>query len=236
MPFGSGSCTRMPSIAASRFSASHPLEHRCLAQRGGQLVLDGVHADALAGAPLALDVGGAGRVVAHQHDGEARRAASGGAKRPTSSASSSRISLARARPSTTSVGRGDWLMSARQDRADGYAAAFEPLLLPACPRASSSAWDRWAASALAARRGGGSALAGRIGFRGGRVGLGLAGIRLGLRRIEVRVPAAALQHEGGLRDQPLDLARAAERAGLERRSVMRCSASNSWPHFSQAYS
>src|SRR5206468_11256335 len=73
----------------------------------------------------------------------------------------------------------------------------------------------------------------RLGLRFGlRLGLAVglrvargrlvAAVRLGVvllrtqRRVEVRVPAAALEHEPGARDQPLDLARAVLRAGSDR--------------------
>src|SRR5262245_12712353 len=63
------------------------------------------------------------------------------------------------------------------------------------------------------------ALGGRA-ARGGRalsgaVGVGLLLLVLALRRVEVRVPAAALQHERRLGDQALDLPRPALRAHLD---------------------
>ena len=69
---GSGSCTRIPSIAGSAFSRATAREQRFLGRVGRQP--DRVRRDAggVCRAVLAADIDRAGRVLADQHDGEAR--------------------------------------------------------------------------------------------------------------------------------------------------------------------
>src|SRR5262245_57857087 len=119
---------------------------------------------------------------------------------PTSSASSLRISLARARPSTMWVSIAAAGISGRSLR--GLLALSLALRLAAVLRAA----------LLALALGGGRCAALAAAAPGVLLVLALA--RAG--RVEVRVPAAALQHEGGLGDQALHLARLAHRAGLDR--------------------
>ena len=65
----------MPSTPSSLVELLDQREQLLLAASAGQEVLDRIHADALAGPLLALDVGAARGVVAHEHHGQARGAA-----------------------------------------------------------------------------------------------------------------------------------------------------------------
>src|SRR5690606_10182814 len=124
----------------------------------------------------------------------------------TSAAISARSSRARAMPSTTIVSRGG----------DVTAAQHNPRARPW------GAGSGGGALLLRAARGRGLGLGGRL-----RLALGLGGGGLALAvavlaaagpgaRIEVGVPAAALQHEAGARDQAPHLPRPALRARLHR--------------------
>ena len=74
MPFGSGSWTRMPSIAGSALSCADEGDELGLARRRGQDVQLAAHADLVRGLLLVARVDGARGIVADEHDVEPRNA------------------------------------------------------------------------------------------------------------------------------------------------------------------